>query len=141
MAIFNDFDQLMEFRIASTGGNGEPLSVRNLVQAGTLITVAVLGLPGTESDLRRSRCTAPGSSLCAPTSSQAPASTSRLIDFLRVSQQQPAAADGRWSARIVASPRGCPSVDYVVHLQATRPPRHSPFWSHAFLLRSSDVTP
>ena len=44
---------------------------------------------------------------------------SRLIDFLLASQQPPAAADGRWSARIVASPRGCPSVDYVVHLQAT----------------------
>ena len=44
---------------------------------------------------------------------------SGLIDFLRESQQQPAAAeDGRWRARIVASPRGCPSVDYVVHLQA-----------------------
>ena len=44
---------------------------------------------------------------------------SQLIEFLRVPQQPPAAADGRWSARIVASPRGCPSVDYVVHLQAT----------------------
>jgi hypothetical protein len=43
---------------------------------------------------------------------------SKLINFLGV-QQQSAAADGRWSARIVASPRGCPSVDYVVHLQAT----------------------
>ena len=44
---------------------------------------------------------------------------SQLIEFLRVPQQPPARADGRWSARIVASPRGCPSVDYVVHLQAT----------------------
>ena len=43
---------------------------------------------------------------------------SRLIAFLHEPQRQPAAADGRWSARIVASPRGCPSVDYVVHLQA-----------------------
>jgi len=45
--------------------------------------------------------------------------TSQLIEFLREPQQPPARADGRWSARIVASPRGCPSVDYVVHLQAT----------------------
>ena len=45
-AIFDDFDKLMEFKIASTGGNGEPLSVRHLVHAGTLITPAVLGLPG-----------------------------------------------------------------------------------------------
>ena len=44
---------------------------------------------------------------------------SQLIEFLREPQQPPARADGRWSARIVASPRGCPSVDYVVHLQAT----------------------
>ena len=44
---------------------------------------------------------------------------SQLIEFLSVPQQPPAAADGRWSARIVASPRGCPSVDYAVHLQAT----------------------
>ena len=49
---------------------------------------------------------------------------SRLIAFLREPQRQPAAADGRWSARIVASPRGCPSVDYVVHLQATGSIRH-----------------
>ena len=45
-AIFNDFDELMEFRFPSTGENGEPLSVRNLVHAGTLITVEVFGLPG-----------------------------------------------------------------------------------------------
>ena len=41
-AIFDDFDKLMEFKIASTGGNGEPLSVRNLVHAGTLIMPVVL---------------------------------------------------------------------------------------------------
>ena len=49
---------------------------------------------------------------------------SRLIAFLCEPQRQPAAADGRWSARIVASPRGCPYVDYVVHLQATGSIRH-----------------
>ena len=50
---------------------------------------------------------------------------SQLIEFLlRVPQQPPARADGRWSARIVASPRGCPSVDYVVHLQATSSVRY-----------------
>merc|ERR1719424_713140 len=46
IAIFNDVDELMEFRFPSTGENGEPLSVRNLIHAGTLITVAVFGLPG-----------------------------------------------------------------------------------------------
>jgi hypothetical protein len=43
--IFDDFAKLMEYEFPCMGGKRKPLSLRNLVHAGTLNTVAVFGHP------------------------------------------------------------------------------------------------